>query len=168
MVSHADTDHAGGVDALLADHQVAQWWAPAGESLSIPSQRCEQGQRWQRDGITYRILWPPSGENTLSSNDRSCVLAVYAGEHSLLITGDVGRQVERQLLPQLNGNVVYWWRATTAAAPARVFSLCARRSHITWFSALGETMRSATLPTTLCGAFGSSIAAYGTRPGRRA
>jgi len=105
MVSHADTDHAGGVDALLADHQVAQWWAPAGESLSIPSQRCEQGQRWQRDGITYRILWPPSGENTLSSNDRSCVLAVYAGEHSLLITGDVGRQVERQLLPQLNGNV---------------------------------------------------------------
>ncbi|WP_404374761.1 DNA internalization-related competence protein ComEC/Rec2 [Vreelandella aquamarina] len=105
MVSHADADHAGGVDALLADHRVNQWWAPEGESLPVSSHSCEQGQRWQQDGVAYRILWPPSGRNDLSSNDRSCVLEVRVGEHSLLITGDVGRQVERRLLPQLDGPV---------------------------------------------------------------
>ncbi|WP_311063785.1 DNA internalization-related competence protein ComEC/Rec2 [Halomonas sp. DWK9] len=105
MVSHADTDHAGGVDALLTDHHVSQWSAPAGESVAVHHQRCAQGQRWQQDGISYHVLWPPTGENTLSSNDRSCVLLVQAGEHSVLITGDVGRQVERQLLTQLESRI---------------------------------------------------------------
>lgn len=105
IVSHADTDHAGGVDALLADHQVGQWWAPEGEALPVAGRPCRQGQHWQMDGIRYRVLWPPRGENALSSNDRSCVLAVKVGEHQLLLTGDVGRQVERQLLTQLDGPV---------------------------------------------------------------
>ncbi|MCG7589050.1 MULTISPECIES: DNA internalization-related competence protein ComEC/Rec2 [unclassified Halomonas] len=105
IVSHADTDHAGGIEALLSEHRVRQWWAPEGEVLPVDSHPCQQGQQWQQDGVRYRILWPPKGENALSSNDRSCVLVVEVGEHRLLLTGDVGRQIERQLLNQLDGPV---------------------------------------------------------------
>lgn len=98
MVSHADSDHAGGVAGLLKDHQVAQWLAPQGEALPVRSSACILGQQWQRDGIRYRVLWPPQGENSLSANDRSCVLEVSVGEQRLLITGDVGRDVERRFV----------------------------------------------------------------------
>lgn len=101
IVSHADNDHAGGVGGLLKEHRVTQWLAPLGEPLPTPSTACVRGQRWQRDGITYRMLWPPEGENTYSPNDRSCVLEVSVGEQRLLITGDVGREVERRLITQI-------------------------------------------------------------------
>lgn len=54
------------------------------------------------DGVGYVYLWPPPGENELSANDRSCVLHVTVGEHSLLLTGDVGVDVERRLLTLLD------------------------------------------------------------------
>ncbi|SEK62423.1 ComEC/Rec2 family competence protein [Halomonas daqiaonensis] len=51
--------------------------------------------------MNFRILWPPDESAELSSNDRSCVLLAIVGEHHLLITGDVGRDVERRLLREL-------------------------------------------------------------------
>ncbi|QNU61828.1 DNA internalization-related competence protein ComEC/Rec2 [Vreelandella titanicae] len=101
LVSHADNDHAGGISALLADHRVKQWMAPAGEALPISGIDCQRGQTWQRDGVSYRILWPPAGDNDLSANDRSCVLEVSAGEQRLLITGDVSTEVERRFLREV-------------------------------------------------------------------
>lgn len=101
MVSHADIDHAGGVDSLLTHHVVERWLAPLGEALPVAAMACERGQQWQQDGIDYRVLWPPAGHNTLSPNDRSCVLEVSVGEQSLLITGDVGRDVERRFVADL-------------------------------------------------------------------
>lgn len=101
IVSHADIDHAGGVDGLIDSHQVAQWWAPRGETLSITSNECADGQQWQHDGVRYQLLWPPPGNNTLSANDRSCVLQVSVGEHHLLITGDVSRDIERRFIANI-------------------------------------------------------------------
>ncbi|MEH6641783.1 DNA internalization-related competence protein ComEC/Rec2 [Vreelandella glaciei] len=105
IVSHADNDHAGGVNALLAEHQVNQWIAPEGETLSVDSRGCQRGQTWQRDGVNYRFLWPPAGANTLSPNDRSCVLEVSVGEHRLLITGDVSSEIERRFLLEVDSPV---------------------------------------------------------------
>ncbi|MBT2787532.1 MULTISPECIES: DNA internalization-related competence protein ComEC/Rec2 [unclassified Halomonas] len=101
IVSHADNDHAGGIGALLADHRVSQWVAPKGEALPVSSIDCQRGQRWQRDGVRYRILWPPAGENDFSANDRSCVLEVSIGEQRLLVTGDVGTEIERRFLSKV-------------------------------------------------------------------
>ena len=98
IVSHADNDHAGGVNALFTAHHVNKWTAPAGETLPIASETCQRGQSWQRDGVDYRFLWPPAGANELSPNDRSCVLEVSVGEHRLLITGDVSTEIERRFL----------------------------------------------------------------------
>ncbi|HSP30747.1 MAG TPA: ComEC/Rec2 family competence protein, partial [Halomonas sp.] len=105
IVSHADNDHAGGVDALLTDHQVSQWIAPVGEALPMSSRACQRGQAWQRDGVNYRFLWPPAGANTLSPNDRSCVLEVRVGEQRLLITGDVSTEIERRFLLDVDAPV---------------------------------------------------------------
>lgn len=101
IVSHADNDHAGGIGALLADHRVSQWLAPAGEGLPVKSLNCQRGQAWQRDGVNYRILWPPGGDNGFSANDRSCVLEVSVGEQRLLITGDVSTEIERRFLREV-------------------------------------------------------------------
>ncbi|HDZ46025.1 hypothetical protein LCGC14_0054050 [marine sediment metagenome] len=98
IVSHADNDHAGGVSALLADHQVDQWMLPLGEQLPLIASPCQRGQTWQRDGVNYRILWPPAGANAFSANDRSCVLEVSTGQQRLLITGDVSTEIERRFL----------------------------------------------------------------------
>lgn len=105
IVSHADNDHAGGIDALLAGHRVSQWVAPLGEALSVSSAVCQRGQAWQRDGVSYRFLWPPAGANTLSANDRSCVLEVSVGEQRLLITGDVSAEIERRFLLEVDSPV---------------------------------------------------------------
>ncbi|MDN6323353.1 MAG: DNA internalization-related competence protein ComEC/Rec2, partial [Halomonas sp.] len=76
-----------------------------GETLPISSVACQRGQEWQRDGISYRFLWPPAGDNTLSANDRSCVLEVSVGEQRLLITGDVSTQIERRFLRDIDSPV---------------------------------------------------------------
>lgn len=105
VISHADNDHAGGITALMADHQVEQWLAPEGEPLPVTSRACQRGQAWQRDGVHYRFLWPPAGNNAFSANDRSCVLEVSVGEQRLLITGDVSTEIERRFLLEVESPV---------------------------------------------------------------
>ncbi len=102
IVSHADSDHAGGIGALLEDHHVERWYAPLGEALPVDATPCQRGQTWQQDGITYRFLWPPAGPTNYSANDRSCVLEVSQGAHRLLITGDVSRDIERRFLQDID------------------------------------------------------------------
>ena len=98
IISHADQDHAGGLPALREQHWVKRFLAPSSETLDVPFEACEAGREWRRDGVLFRLLWPPADSADLSSNDRSCVLLASAGEDHLLITGDVGRDVERRLL----------------------------------------------------------------------
>ncbi|MDR5898046.1 DNA internalization-related competence protein ComEC/Rec2 [Halomonas vilamensis] len=103
LVSHADNDHAGGVQALMEQHTVARWLAPQGEKIEWPEiMPCYRGQQWQQGGVMYKVLWPPAGDNRYPANDRSCVLSVHVGEHILLITGDVGIEVERRLLMDID------------------------------------------------------------------
>jgi competence protein ComEC len=98
IVSHDDLDHAGGVPVLAERHRVGRFLAPPGEAIGVPFAPCLRGQAWERDGVRFRFLWPPDDTADLSSNDRSCVLEASVGGQRLLITGDVGRQVERALL----------------------------------------------------------------------
>lgn len=104
LVSHADNDHAGGVAALIEHHSVARWLAPQGERIEGPQiTPCHRGQQWRQGSVFYEILWPPEGNSARSANDRYCVISVRVGEHTLLITGDVGTEVERRLLADIDG-----------------------------------------------------------------
>lgn len=105
IVSHDDQDHAGGVMALKQQHEVGRYLAPVDSGLPVAFTACAAGRRWQRDGVGFEIIWPPPGELSLSSNDRSCVLLVTAGSQRLMITGDASKAVERKLLAHMSGEL---------------------------------------------------------------
>lgn len=68
----------------------------------MPAEPCRAGDEWHWDGVRFRFLWPPAApEAAWSGNEASCVLLVEAGDSRLLITGDVGRGVERRLVAQV-------------------------------------------------------------------
>jgi competence protein ComEC len=96
VVSHADLDHSGG--ASLLDSRIPIAHLLAGEPLSgVDIRHCGQSEGWSSGGVRFEFLHPPRGL-LLKGNDASCVLRVTAGRHSLLLTGDIERRGERELL----------------------------------------------------------------------
>lgn len=98
VVSHADNDHAGGVDAVHRGIAVGDVYAGELQGVLPPqSRQCTAGQSWSADGIDYEFLYPAAIARR-KGNNASCVLAVTAGEHRLLLTGDIEAAAERDLL----------------------------------------------------------------------
>jgi competence protein ComEC len=97
MVSHADNDHAGGVQALAAAFPRARRYSGEPARMPVPMQACLAGQRWRWDGIDFRVLSPAMASSAVDGNDRSCVLLVEGRAGSLLLTGDISRKLEPQL-----------------------------------------------------------------------
>ncbi|TDN69577.1 DNA internalization-related competence protein ComEC/Rec2 [Paraburkholderia sp. BL10I2N1] len=87
VISHADSDHAGGAPAVLAGIEVRQllaalepshplWTSARGAGVStLP---CAAGQRWHWDGVDFTVLWPDAGPLKGKPNDHCCVLRVSA------------------------------------------------------------------------------------------
>ena len=113
MISHGDNDHAGGARALLetglvrslmtSDRQQFSAWHPIS---------CYGGQVWHWDGVQFQVLWPVEGM-PYQGNNSSCVLRVDNGQKSILLTGDIEKPVEQQLLQQSRSLVA----ATILVAP---------------------------------------------------
>lgn len=89
IVSHADSDHAGGAKSLLAAVPVTR-----------DERRCVDGDAWEWDGVRFRVLHPAAGdyERKLSTNALSCVLKIESAHGYALIPGDVEGRAERELL----------------------------------------------------------------------
>lgn len=92
VISHADNDHAGGADAVLAAYAPILRLSGEPKRLPLRMDSCVAGQGWTWDGVTFRMLGPHGGER--EGNDRSCVLLVDGGADRLLLTGDITRRVE--------------------------------------------------------------------------
>ncbi|WP_241118424.1 DNA internalization-related competence protein ComEC/Rec2 [Achromobacter xylosoxidans] len=120
VLSHADLDHVGGTRSVLAavpvarsyaSFDVAAWlrrdarlWpgqdgAGADGRTPVRMLRCERGDSWQADGVTFTFLHPAAGAPVAGGdrNANSCVLRVGGAHHSLLLTGDIGVAQEREL-----------------------------------------------------------------------
>ncbi|TKC82612.1 DNA internalization-related competence protein ComEC/Rec2 [Trinickia terrae] len=107
VISHADSDHAGGAGAVLQAVRVRQLlgglppsnrlW-DAARTAGADTLRCSAGQRWQWDGVEFAMLWPDPGPLPKVSNAQSCVLRVSAPGMSALLTGDVDAPSERVLV----------------------------------------------------------------------
>lgn len=92
VVSHGDNDHAGGLSDLSRPGRLL-----SGEPDRVEGARlCRVGQRWRFDGVSFEVLWPPDG--SYQGNAASCVLRVDARGASVLLTGDIPKQVEYRLL----------------------------------------------------------------------
>ena len=100
IVSHNDIDHSGGMNAVL--EQVSSAWLLS--SLPEPVAKvsnitCFAGQSWQWDGVKFEVLSPQQKtyEMQVKDNNRSCVVRVTSPYGSVLLTGDIERDVENQL-----------------------------------------------------------------------
>lgn len=76
--------------------------APEGGASDVPPARmlrCERGDSWRVDGVTFTFLHPAPGAVVRGGdrNANSCVLRVEGRAHSLLLTGDIGVAQEREL-----------------------------------------------------------------------
>jgi competence protein ComEC len=99
IISHADSDHAGGAPAVLDAIEVRQMvaalapdhalWAGAKQhgAATLP---CAAGQRWQWDGVEFAMLWPDAGPLQGKPNAHCCVLrvATLPGAASQSVTHD--------------------------------------------------------------------------------
>jgi len=96
IISHADNDHIGGYQSLIDAFDVAQVLTSRVDKLT-QAKECVSGQHWQQ-GATFFAILSPSDDTPKGSNNRSCVLQVRHGKTTVLITGDIEKQVERHLL----------------------------------------------------------------------
>lgn len=103
ILTHNDLDHTGGAASVLRDVETGWLMSslPEGHALlNRPSLRCTRGQRWQWDGVAFEILNPPAyayQQATRNDNDKSCVLKITLGKHSLLLTADAERIGELEM-----------------------------------------------------------------------
>lgn len=125
VVSHADSDHAGGLLAVLKALSIGtlyssfsfQDWlrrappegaSPALKTEFLQAHLCERGHRWDWDGVQFEFLHPaarqlavmptPARKTRPSKNAQSCVLHIQGLHHSALLPGDIGVKQEDLLL----------------------------------------------------------------------
>ena len=94
IISHRHLDHYGGLNGVLA------YWpgTPVRTAFSGRGNlRCIRGEHWQWQRLNFTVLWPPE-DSTNGRNNDSCVIKVSDGLYSLLLTGDLERQAEMQLV----------------------------------------------------------------------
>ncbi|MEX5744818.1 DNA internalization-related competence protein ComEC/Rec2 [Massilia sp. X63] len=121
VVSHSDTDHAGGARALLGGVAVGQLLSslPGGHPALRAARRharCAAGQAWDWDGVRFEMLGPAQqsyAEPGLKANARSCVLRVSAAGRAMLLAADIEAAQEAQLLERAPGRL----RADVLLAP---------------------------------------------------
>ena len=135
VVSHSDTDHAGGLPGLLREISVSAAYASFDlehvlahtqkvfkltKPLPRPSKalRCEDGMQWEWDGVIFSFLHPLANSTQLlaldkdiqrkkkiKTNAQSCVLHIKGRYHTALLPGDISIKQEKELFERNNSKV---------------------------------------------------------------
>jgi len=108
VVTHSDTDHAGGALDILGQLPVA--WVtsslPHGHPVVAAAARhvrCAAGQSWQWDGVRFDMLHPGAAsydDPDLKPNSRGCTLRIETANGTLLLPADIEAPQEAQLVLQ--------------------------------------------------------------------
>ena len=118
VVTHGDPDHIGGAVPLVRDFAPREIWQGVEMLNHLPSQALVSagvasgaavlqrltGWATKESGAEIRVLHPPAPdwERPRVRNDDSLVIEVRYGDVAILLTGDVGAEVERTLPPMLS------------------------------------------------------------------
>jgi len=97
VISHADRDHAGGLDDLV--RSLAVGWILGPEEVGV-DEACVAGRRWHWSGVEFEVLHP-AADAALDGNDASCAIRVTSAGCSVLLLADPERRGEAALLRQL-------------------------------------------------------------------
>lgn len=121
ILSHADRDHAGSYAELQQlsikevlsgepDRVMTRWSGENSKPLQHKIKQCKDGQQWQWDGVSFNILSPVqpgmAAQMTKNNkaNNKSCVILITtASGQSVLLTGDIEKKVEKQILNNYPG-----------------------------------------------------------------
>ncbi len=112
IVSHRDSDHSGGAEAVLQALPVKRMLTSMSaqelpEASRAIIERCVNGQSWHWDGVKFEILWPvpelyaisPDAAKQPKPNALSCVLKITAATGiSTLLMADAEWPQEAQML----------------------------------------------------------------------
>ncbi|WP_061018949.1 DNA internalization-related competence protein ComEC/Rec2 [Vibrio splendidus] len=98
IVSHFDSDHAGGYPALLESYDPK--WIRSSQNINQQTQyttqtqsniqACTIGEDWNWQNIVFEVLWPPK-QVKRAYNPHSCVVKISepSTDFSMLLTGDI-------------------------------------------------------------------------------
>ncbi|MDP2370350.1 DNA internalization-related competence protein ComEC/Rec2 [Rhodoferax sp.] len=104
VLSHRDSDHTGGAQAVLAMQPQALMLSSIEDSHPLqthrPAARCLAGERWRWDGVDFELLHPTPGDYMPGAkpNALSCVLRIGNGRQTALLVGDIEAQQEAALV----------------------------------------------------------------------
>lgn len=110
VISHADSDHAGGAQSVLSALPVARLLSSITGSATaliqdparkLAPESCQAGQTWTLDGVRFEMLHPLASDyqTNAKTNAMSCVLkATSASGKSLLLMGDAEAAQEAAML----------------------------------------------------------------------
>ncbi|MEB0206400.1 DNA internalization-related competence protein ComEC/Rec2 [Pseudomonas sp. CCC3.1] len=110
LLSHADSDHAGG--ALAVQRAMKVMRVVSGDVPGLPeslkAQPCTSEDSWEWDGVRFSLWqWPGATDG----NQKSCVLHVEASDERLLLTGDIDIQAERAFMASPLAVPTQWLQA---------------------------------------------------------
>ncbi len=103
VLTHADSDHIGGALSVMESFELDDVASSLARdhplhSLGPRARRCAAGTRWEWDGVTFEFLHPGEEEWPAKRNNQSCVLKVSNQNSSMLLTGDIERAAEQNLV----------------------------------------------------------------------
>jgi competence protein ComEC len=118
VITHGDPDHIGGALSLMRSFMPAELW----EGVPVTNhdatatlheaavdgraglRTLQRGDRFEMGGVELRVHHPalPDWERQKVRNDDSIVLELRFGRVSMLLTGDIGHEVEKELIPRLD------------------------------------------------------------------
>ncbi len=117
-VTHGDPDHIGGAASLVRDFSPREIWYGTYVNNHEPTMRLQSmaerkrsawrwlqtGDRMEIGGVELRVHHPAPADwqRQKVRNDDSLVFELRYGQVSMLLTGDIGREVEEALIPTLD------------------------------------------------------------------
>ena len=102
VISHGDNDHSGGFKAVnqaLKPDKVlvgSLHWQAKQALPDSKAGKCESGQRWQVDGVTFMFIQPETSDG-MKENNKSCVLLIENQQCRLVMPGDAEAVIEKQI-----------------------------------------------------------------------
>lgn len=98
VISHGDNDHIGGAQALMRALPISAIRTSEPDLLpSTHTNYCLAGHSWEWDKVRFSFIYP-SMDQLANGNDSSCVLRIEKKDQQILLTGDIEKLAEKNLL----------------------------------------------------------------------